>query len=207
MRPEASERFLVTGALGCIGAWTVRALVKEGVPVVAFDLGNDPRRLRQVMTPDELSRVSFVPGDITDLEGLNATLDRYDITNVIHLAALQVPFARADPPLGARVNVVGTVNVFEAVKRRGEATAILSNGSKPCTVGWNLKPLTPCSSISLRASRAPILPLCGSMLPNAIMTSLLAWAASAIYSLGMRRRPSWVSASTVNITNPIFFSR
>ena len=121
MSPEASERFLVTGALGCIGAWTVRTLVAEGRPVVAFDLGNDPRRLRQIMTPDALSRVSFVAGDITDLEGLEATLDAHDITNVIHLAALQVPFARADPPLGARVNVVGTVNVFEAVKRRGGA--------------------------------------------------------------------------------------
>ena len=36
----------------------------------------------------------------------------------MHLAALQVPFCRADPALGARVNVVGTVNVFEAVKER-----------------------------------------------------------------------------------------
>ena len=42
------------------------------------------------------------------------------MTHVIHLAALQVPFCRADPPLGARVNVVGTVNVFEAVARRGD---------------------------------------------------------------------------------------
>jgi nucleoside-diphosphate-sugar epimerase len=31
------ERSLVTGALGCIGAWTVRALVREKLPVVAFD--------------------------------------------------------------------------------------------------------------------------------------------------------------------------
>ena len=37
---------------------------------------------------------------------------------MIHLAALQVPFCRADPPLGARVNVLGTVNVFEAAKAR-----------------------------------------------------------------------------------------
>jgi len=36
----------------------------------------------------------------------------------VHLAALQVPFCRADPPLGARVNVVGTVNVFEAASKR-----------------------------------------------------------------------------------------
>ena len=32
-----------------------------------------------------------------------------------------MPFCRADPPLGARVNVVGTVNVFEAVRRRVDA--------------------------------------------------------------------------------------
>ena len=37
---------------------------------------------------------------------------------MIHLAALQVPFVRANPPLGMRVNVAGTVNVFEAVADR-----------------------------------------------------------------------------------------
>ena len=115
-----NERFLVTGALGCIGAWTVRALVAEGVPVVAFDLGSDPRRLRLIMTDDELAAVTFVRGDITELASVEAALDDQAITNVIHLAALQVPFCRADPPLGALVNVVGTVNVFEAVKRRAE---------------------------------------------------------------------------------------
>jgi nucleoside-diphosphate-sugar epimerase len=120
---QADERFLVTGALGCIGAWTVRELVREGVPVVAFDVGRDTRRLALVMTPDELALVTFVIGDITDLDALERALDDHDITNVVHLAALQVPFCRADPPLGARVNVTGTVNVFEAVRRRGAGMA------------------------------------------------------------------------------------
>jgi UDP-glucuronate 4-epimerase len=117
------ERFLVTGALGCIGAWTVRQLVREGVPVVALDLGSDPRRVALVLEPDELERVEFVVGDITDLAAMERALGDHDITNVIHLAALQVPFCRADPPLGAQVNVTGTVNVFEAVKRRGAGMA------------------------------------------------------------------------------------
>jgi UDP-glucuronate 4-epimerase len=120
------ERFLVTGALGCIGAWTVRELAREGVPVVGYDIGNDLRRLAQITRPDELAAVTMVTGDITDLVSLERTLVDHRITNVIHLAALQVPFCRADPPLGARVNVVGTVNVFEAVRRRvegGEAMA------------------------------------------------------------------------------------
>jgi UDP-glucuronate 4-epimerase len=112
------ERFLVTGALGCIGAWTVHELVREGAPVVAFDLGRDQRRLAQIMSTDELDRVTFVVGDITDLGLVEQAIDEQGITNVIHLAALQVPFCRADPPRGAMVNVVGTVNIFEAVKRR-----------------------------------------------------------------------------------------
>lgn len=118
-----AERFLVTGALGCIGAWTVRGLVRDGAEVVALDVGSDARRLRLIMTPDELAAVSFVTGDITDLAAVEAVLDTHGITNVIHLAALQVPFCRADPPRGALVNVVGTVNIFEAVRRRADAMA------------------------------------------------------------------------------------
>lgn len=128
--PSSPERFLVTGALGCIGAWTVRALVREGVPVVAYDLGRDRRRLAQIMTDDQLAAVTFVAGDITDLAAVERTLEEQGITNVIHLAALQVPFSRADPPLGALVNVVGTVNLFEAVKRsRGPMAPLVYTSS------------------------------------------------------------------------------
>jgi UDP-glucuronate 4-epimerase len=70
------------------------------------------------MRPGQLAGLTLVRGDVTDLAALERTLDEHEITNVVHLAALQVPFCRADPVLGAQVNVVGTVNVFEAVKRR-----------------------------------------------------------------------------------------
>ena len=46
------------------------------------------------------------------------------ITHVIHLAGLQLPFCAADPPLGATVNVVGTVNVFEAVRAAGQPAGL-----------------------------------------------------------------------------------
>jgi UDP-glucuronate 4-epimerase len=117
-RPD--ERFLVTGALGCIGAWTVRALVQDGATVITFDQASDPRRIRQITTDDEFARVTFARGDITELASVEEALDDHGITNIIHLAALQVPFCRADPPLGARVNVLGTVNIFEAVRRRAD---------------------------------------------------------------------------------------
>jgi UDP-glucuronate 4-epimerase len=115
----ADERFFVTGALGCIGAWVVRNLVAEGVPTTVFDLGSDPHRLRLIMSEQELARVRFVAGDITDFEALHAALAEAGSTHIVHLAGLQLPFCKADPALGARVNVLGTVHVFEAAKRLG----------------------------------------------------------------------------------------
>ena len=118
------ERFLVTGALGCIGAWTTALLVREGASVVAYDLGEDDQRLRLIASPKEIARVVSVRGDVTDLDQLERTLSRHEITHLVHLAALQVPFVKANPPLGARVNVVGTVNVLEAARRHGLATPV-----------------------------------------------------------------------------------
>jgi nucleoside-diphosphate-sugar epimerase len=64
-----------------------------------------------------LLQVSFVQGDVTDLERLKGVLQEHAISHVIHLAGLQVPVCRADPLLGARVNVLGTLAVFEAVRQ------------------------------------------------------------------------------------------
>jgi nucleoside-diphosphate-sugar epimerase len=115
----SDQRWLVTGALGCIGAWCCRQLVREGHAVVGFDLGEDRHRPELVMTPDELSAVEYIRGDIASLEALERVIADHDVNHVVHLAAMLVPLAAADPPRGALVNVVGTVNLFEAVKRRG----------------------------------------------------------------------------------------
>jgi nucleoside-diphosphate-sugar epimerase len=112
-----AERALITGVLGCLGAWTARALLDEGVDVIGFDVGDAFHRLELVLGPDA-GRVEVVSGDITNRAGLERALDEHEVTRVVHLAALQVPFCRENPVLGASVNVVGTVNVFEAVGRR-----------------------------------------------------------------------------------------
>ena len=52
----SGDRFLVTGALGCIGAWAATLLVRDGVPVVAYDLGDDRHRLELVATPEEMGQ-------------------------------------------------------------------------------------------------------------------------------------------------------
>jgi UDP-glucuronate 4-epimerase len=116
---------LVTGAHGCIGAWVVRELLERGDRVVVLDQGADPRRLLLVLERQRVSTLDHVSADITDMAALEEVFDTRPVSHVIHLAALQVPFCRADPALGARVNVVGTVNVFEAARRRHDRVEMI----------------------------------------------------------------------------------
>ncbi|HEY4027666.1 MAG TPA: NAD-dependent epimerase/dehydratase family protein [Candidatus Dormibacteraeota bacterium] len=111
----SGERFLVTGALGCIGAWTVRLLDAEGTPVVATDLAADASRWR-LLDPGLEERVPLVRCDVTSGADLERLVGERGITHVVHLAALQVPFVRAKPTLGARVNVEGTAVVLEVAR-------------------------------------------------------------------------------------------
>ena len=119
------ERFLVTGALGCIGAWTCAVLAESGASVLGFDLGTDRRRLRLVGAGE----VEVAHGDITDRAALDRLLDEHAITHVIHLAALLIPQIKANPPVGTAINVGGTVNVLDAAKTRGIRVAYASSAA------------------------------------------------------------------------------
>lgn len=111
------ERFLVTGALGCVGAWTVRRLVDEDVSLLCVDVASSPQRLRYLLSESELGALDIEQVDIADQSAVEKLVEKWRPTNVIHLAALQIPSCRADPALGARVNVLGFVNIFEALRR------------------------------------------------------------------------------------------
>ena len=110
---------LVTGAGGCIGSWTLALLERAGVKVHALDLQVDQRRPRLLMNEQALGRVTWHAADIADTQAVKSVVAQTQACAIIHLAALQVPFCRADPVAGALVNVVGTVNVFEAAKAAG----------------------------------------------------------------------------------------
>ena len=111
------DRVLVTGAGGCLGSWVVRQLVDEGTAVVAFDLSEDYRRLRLLLDEDRMGDVAFRRGDLRDFAAVESLVREENITHIVHLAALQIPFCAADPIMGSQVNVAGTVNILEAVRR------------------------------------------------------------------------------------------
>ena len=107
---------LLTGGYGCIGSWIVRLLLERGDQAFIYDLKEDPSRMRLLMSEEQVRLAIFMPGDVTDLPALQAAIAKHEITHVVHLAGLQVPTCRANPILGAKVNVLGTLAVFEAVR-------------------------------------------------------------------------------------------
>jgi nucleoside-diphosphate-sugar epimerase len=117
-RSDNSTRFLLTGAKGFIGSWIVRKLIERGNTPWIYDLDTKAHRLEQLLTREQLEQIHFVQGDITSFDELDRAVAENGITHLIHLAALQVPACAANPRLGARVNVLGTVNAFEVVRKR-----------------------------------------------------------------------------------------
>src|SRR5712692_1988011 len=110
-------RVLLTGGYGCIGSWITCNPLERGDQACVYDLQEDPHRLRLILEDEQIRQIGFVRGDVSDLIGLKQAIADHQITHLVHLAGLQVPLCRADPLLGAKVNVLGTLAVFEAVRQ------------------------------------------------------------------------------------------
>jgi len=124
-----AETYFITGAQGCIGSWIVKALAERGDTPVVFDRSSDTRRLSAIMETAELERMRFVTGDVTDPAAVLTALNDSTARRVIHLAGLQVPACQADPAMGALVNVIGTLNVFEAARTIGAERVVYASSA------------------------------------------------------------------------------
>jgi nucleoside-diphosphate-sugar epimerase len=133
--PPPESRFLITGAKGFIGAWIVKNLVERDKRPVIFDVDREAHRLRALLTDKQLECVGFVCGDVTSYDDLDRSVAEHGITHLIHLAALQVPACAADPPLGARINVLGTLNIFEIARRRRDQVQRIVYASSAAVFG------------------------------------------------------------------------
>lgn len=107
---------LVTGHTGFKGSWMCKVLSMHGANVIGYALNppTTPSLFEQAHIADITTSVI---GDIRDLKNLNETIRKYRPQIVIHMAAQ--PIVResyANPVYTYETNVMGTVNICEAVR-------------------------------------------------------------------------------------------
>lgn len=107
---------LVTGHTGFKGSWMCKVLAMHGANVVGYSL-TPPTNPSLFEAASIESEIVSIIGDIRDLKKLNETMQKYRPEIVIHMAAQ--PIVResyADPVYTYETNVMGTVNICEAVR-------------------------------------------------------------------------------------------
>ncbi|MBK8018263.1 MAG: NAD-dependent epimerase/dehydratase family protein [Betaproteobacteria bacterium] len=108
-------RVLVTGGAGFLGGAAVRALLARGHRVIAFD--SQPEALSRLGPSPHL--VAF-PGDITDMANIAHAVLLHKPDVVIHCAAIVGVVSSVGSPVNVlRVNVEGSLNVFESMRLAG----------------------------------------------------------------------------------------
>ncbi|CAN0628407.1 NAD-dependent epimerase/dehydratase [Burkholderia multivorans] len=109
-------RILVTGGSGFLGAWIMKRLLARGMECVGFDLRADPR-LIEALAPARAAAVRWRTGDIANAADTARAFEGCDA--VIHLAGILTPDCAANPVRGAQINLIGTLNVFDAARAAG----------------------------------------------------------------------------------------
>lgn len=113
-------RVLVTGAFGRLGQEGIERLLEEGHSVIAFDLPN--RRNRKEARRFE-GRVQTVWGDVREPEDVGPPVAASDA--IIHDAGVLAPASENHPALAYAVNVGGTRNILDAMKRAEKPPVIV----------------------------------------------------------------------------------
>lgn len=127
------KRVLVTGHTGFKGSWLSLWLNRLGARVVGYSLTppTSPSNF-EVSRVCERVQVSIL-ADIRDLDGLKACVSEHQPDVVFHMAAQ--PLVRRsyrDPVETFQTNVLGTVNVLEAIRHHPSAKAVVVVTSDKC---------------------------------------------------------------------------
>lgn len=116
----APRKWLVTGCAGFIGSNLLETLLKLNQTVTGLDnfATGHQRNLDEVkasVTPEQWARLTFIEGDIRDLEACRRAVQGVDF--VLHQAALgSVPRSLKDPITTNEVNIGGFLNMLVAAR-------------------------------------------------------------------------------------------
>lgn len=126
------KRIFLTGHTGFKGAWLSLWLLKMGAKVSGFSLAPEKESLFNILDLALQLEESTI-GDIRDFVLLEKKLKNFQPEIVIHMAAQAlVRPSYADPRLTYKTNVIGTLNVFEAVRKAGSVKALVNVTTDKC---------------------------------------------------------------------------
>jgi nucleoside-diphosphate-sugar epimerase len=118
-------RVLVTGGQGCIGSWVIKLLLERGMDVLMYDVNASTERLSLIAEPSVVSRLRTVTGQIEDTDTIKKLVADEGISHIVHLAAVLMPFCQKNPVRGGAINVLGTLNLFEAARDAGRPVRVV----------------------------------------------------------------------------------
>ena len=117
-------KVLVTGAFGNVGLSTINEFLKRNHQIRVFEIYNKNNRKIAKKYKDKLE---IIWGDLRNYNDVEKAVDGQDI--VIHLAAIIPPLADSHPELAEAVNIGGTLNIINAMKKQRSKPKLIFTSS------------------------------------------------------------------------------
>ena len=121
-----NKKVMITGHTGFKGSWICQVLSLIGAEVVGYsmDVPTTPALFNVCGVKD---RISSIKGDVRDLAHLKEVMERFEPEIIIHMAAQPiVRVSYTDPVFTYETNVMGTVNVLEAVRNSESVKSVIN---------------------------------------------------------------------------------
>src|SRR5512140_880878 len=115
-REEHGMKVLVTGGGGFVGAWVIRRLMQDGMELRVIDSNSNRRIVREIIG-SRVDELDWRVGDVSRMAEMDAAAKGCQAA--IHLAGVLTPACSENPARGAEINLIGTLNLFEAGMRNG----------------------------------------------------------------------------------------
>lgn len=127
-----NKKVLLTGHTGFKGSWMSLWLQQMGSKVVGFSkfIPTKPSLFDLAKVENNMTSIT---GDINDLNQIKQTIEKFEPEIVIHMAAQSLVRKSYENPVETfSTNVMGTVNLFEAIRTTGKSRVIINVTSDKC---------------------------------------------------------------------------
>ena len=123
---ERQMSFLITGGCGFVGSNIAAHLIRQAQEVIVFDDLSRVGSTNNLEWLRTMGRFDFVHGDIRDPFALPQIVSRPGLRAIFHLAGqVAMTTSLESPRKDCEVNVLGTINLLEAVRQHGPEAAIV----------------------------------------------------------------------------------